>query len=70
MRRRAFGIEPPGTLLSAKDVALFSLGVLLHESTGQVYDVTAQQVRNAIQDDGLMNELTELIQQTNKGFKK
>jgi 2-C-methyl-D-erythritol 4-phosphate cytidylyltransferase len=50
MRRRAFGIEPPGTLLSAKDVALFSLGVLIDESTGHVYDVTTQQVRNSIQD--------------------
>ncbi len=67
MRRRAFGIEPPGTLLSAKDVALFSLGVLLNESTGHVYDVTAQQVRNAIQDEGLMNELTE---KTSKGFNR
>ncbi len=47
MRRRAFGIEPPGTLLSAKDVALFSLGVLLNESTGHVYDLTTQQIRNA-----------------------
>lgn len=69
MRRRAFGIEPPGTLLSAKNVALFSLGVLLNDSTGHVYDVTAQQVRNAIQDEGLMNELTELIQ-ANKGFNR
>ncbi len=70
MRRRAFGIEPPGTLLSAKDVALFSLGVLLNESTGHVYDVTAQQVRNALQDGGVTNELTDLIQQNNRGFKK
>lgn len=67
MRRRAFGIEPPGSLLSAKDVALFSLGVLLNESTGHIFDVTAQQVRNAIQDEGFMDELTGLIQ-TNKDF--
>lgn len=70
MRRRAFGIEPPGTLLSAKDVALFSLGVLLNESTGHIYDVTAQQVRNAIQDEGLMDELTELIEKTTKRFNR
>lgn len=65
MRRRAFGIEPPGTLLSAKDVALFSLGVLLDESTGHVYDVTAQQVRSAIKDGGLMDKLTK-FNSTNK----
>ncbi len=46
---------------------LFSLGVLLNESTGHVYDVTAQQVRNAIQDDGLMDEL---IEKTSKGFNR
>src|SRR5206468_1453312 len=60
MRRRAFGIEPPGTLLAAKDVALFSLGVLLQESTGHVFDVTAQQVRNAAKGDGQMDDLSEL----------
>jgi 2-C-methyl-D-erythritol 4-phosphate cytidylyltransferase len=59
MRRQAFGIEPPGSLLSAKDVALFSLSVLLDYSTGHVYDVTAQQVRNAIQERDLINELEE-----------
>ena len=46
MRRRAFGIELPGSLLSARDVALFSLGVLLDESTGMVYDITKQQLSN------------------------
>jgi hypothetical protein len=56
MRRRAFGIEPPGSLLSASDVALFSLGVLLDESTGNVYDVTNQQVRNALQENGIGKE--------------
>lgn len=66
MRRRAFGIETPGTLLSAKDVALFSLSVLLDEATGHVYDIIAQKVSNAIQDGGLRDELKELIEQTNK----
>lgn len=69
MERRAFGIEPPGTVSSAKDVALFSLGVLLNESTGHVYDVTAQQVRNAIQNESLKDEIKELNQQ-NKGFNR
>lgn len=39
MRRKAFGIEPTGTLLDAKDVAIFSLGVLLDGSTGQIFDI-------------------------------
>jgi 2-C-methyl-D-erythritol 4-phosphate cytidylyltransferase len=67
MRRRAFGIEPPGSLLSPKDVALFSLGVLLDESTGHIYDVTAQQIRNAIQDGYRMDELTESTETNKKG---
>lgn len=50
MRRRAFGIEPPDTLLSAKDVALLSLAVLLEESTGQILDITTYQV-NQIKSD-------------------
>jgi 2-C-methyl-D-erythritol 4-phosphate cytidylyltransferase len=45
MRRKAFGIEPPGTLLSAKDVALFALGVLLEDCTGHIYDITAHETR-------------------------
>lgn len=45
MRRKAFGIEPAGTLLSAKDVALFSLGVLLEECTGHIYDITSHETR-------------------------
>jgi len=59
MRRRAFGIEPPGSLLPAKDVALFSLGVLLDQSTGHVYDVTTQNLQNAMQNGGLLEELTD-----------
>ncbi|WP_237742725.1 bifunctional cytidylyltransferase/SDR family oxidoreductase [Actinopolymorpha alba] len=39
MRTRAFGEEPPGTLLPARDVGLASLDVLLSEQTGHVVDV-------------------------------
>ncbi|MFD2079961.1 2-C-methyl-D-erythritol 4-phosphate cytidylyltransferase [Actinopolymorpha cephalotaxi] len=39
MRTRAFGEEPPGTLLPARDVGLASLDVLLSEQTGNVVDV-------------------------------
>ena len=39
MRTRAFGEEPAGTLLPARDVGLASLDVLLSEQTGQVVDV-------------------------------
>lgn len=70
MRRRAFGIEAPGSLLSAKDVAVFSLGVLLDDSTGHVYDVTTQQLRNALPNGNLMYELTEIIEPPDKGFNK
>jgi 2-C-methyl-D-erythritol 4-phosphate cytidylyltransferase len=48
MRRRAFGIEPPDSLLTAKSVALISLGVLLEDTSGQVLDITTQSVKNAI----------------------
>lgn len=48
MRRAAFGIEPPDSLLTAKSVALLSLGVLLENSSGQVLDITAQSIKNAI----------------------
>lgn len=65
MRRRAFGIESPGTLLNAKDVALFSLGVLLNESTGHVYDLTKQQLHRAIPDESQLEELIHLTQQKN-----
>jgi len=62
MRRRAFGIEPPGTLLSAKDVALFSLGVLLDESTGHIFDITSHEARHAIKTGGFLDELAGLLQ--------
>jgi 2-C-methyl-D-erythritol 4-phosphate cytidylyltransferase len=39
MRRKAFGIEPPETLLNAAEVAIQSLGVLLGDATGQIFDV-------------------------------
>jgi 2-C-methyl-D-erythritol 4-phosphate cytidylyltransferase len=62
MRRKAFGIEPAGTLLSAKDVALFSLGVLLDNSTGHVFDITNHEARIAIKNGGFMEELAGIIQ--------
>jgi ribitol-5-phosphate 2-dehydrogenase (NADP+) / D-ribitol-5-phosphate cytidylyltransferase len=39
MRTKAFGEEPPGTLLPARTVGLASLDVLLSEQTGHVVDV-------------------------------
>ncbi|GAA4991035.1 bifunctional cytidylyltransferase/SDR family oxidoreductase [Actinopolymorpha pittospori] len=39
MRSRAFGEEPPETLLPARDVGLASLDVLLSDQTGNVVDV-------------------------------
>lgn len=39
MRRRAFGNEPPETLLGAQEVATQALFLLLAETTGQVYDI-------------------------------
>lgn len=39
MRTRAFGVEPEGSLLSAREVAEKSLLVLLSEYTGQIFDV-------------------------------
>lgn len=39
MRTRAFGDEPPGTLLSSVDVASRSLDVLLSAQTGHVIDI-------------------------------
>ncbi|RJL30511.1 bifunctional cytidylyltransferase/SDR family oxidoreductase [Bailinhaonella thermotolerans] len=39
MRVRAFGEEPPDTLLSSKVVALTSVDVLVSDTTGQVFDV-------------------------------
>jgi len=39
MRTRAFGEEPPGTLLASEDVARQSLDVLLSGQTGHVIDI-------------------------------
>jgi 2-C-methyl-D-erythritol 4-phosphate cytidylyltransferase len=39
MRRAAFGTEPPGTLLSAEEVALSSLDTVASDITGMVIDV-------------------------------
>src|SRR5207244_12919633 len=39
MRLRAFGAEPPGTLLSSMAVALTSIDVLVSDLTGHVIDV-------------------------------
>jgi len=39
MRREAFGMEDPQTLLSATEVARQSLGVLLMDATGQIFDI-------------------------------
>lgn len=58
MRNRAFGIEPPETLLSARQVALFSLGVLLNESTGQIFDIITQQSKEEIK---IVNSTNTLI---------
>jgi 2-C-methyl-D-erythritol 4-phosphate cytidylyltransferase len=66
MRRRAFGIEPPGTLLSARDVALFSLGVLLSESTGQILDITTHQVHHTVNREDFLDEIEELTHQYKK----
>lgn len=57
MRRKAFGIEPPDSLLSAKAVALLSLGVLLHDTTGQILDITTQHTKQLMKDGVLVNEL-------------
>ena len=58
MRRRAFGIEPPDSLLSARSVALLSLGVLLEDTSGQILDITAQSIKKAI-SSGLLAETTK-----------
>lgn len=39
MRTRAFGQEPPGTLLSSRDVALTSIDVLVSDLTGHTVDI-------------------------------
>ena len=55
MRRRAFGIEPAGSLLTARDVALFSLGVLLESSTGHIFDITSHEVNMAKKEGGFLD---------------
>ncbi|MFB9832171.1 SDR family NAD(P)-dependent oxidoreductase [Actinoallomurus acaciae] len=39
MRTRAFGQEPPGTLLASRDVAMTSIDVLISELTGHTVDI-------------------------------
>jgi 2-C-methyl-D-erythritol 4-phosphate cytidylyltransferase len=39
MRIKAFGEEPPGSLLSSTEVALRAIDVLLSEATGQIIDI-------------------------------
>jgi 2-C-methyl-D-erythritol 4-phosphate cytidylyltransferase len=43
MRTRAFGEEPPGTLLSSEDVARQSLDVLLSHLTGHIIDIRREE---------------------------
>lgn len=61
MRRRAFGIEPPDSLLSPKSVALLSLGVLLENTSGQILDITAQSIKKAI-SSGLLADMSIINQ--------
>jgi len=68
MRRRAFGIEEPGTLLSPKEVALFSLGVLIDECTGHIFDITTHQVKTAIKNDSFLDEWEGQLQSINKEY--
>jgi 2-C-methyl-D-erythritol 4-phosphate cytidylyltransferase len=51
MRTRAFGQEPPGTLLDSETVAHTSLDVLLSPDTGHIYDVR--------KDDPLSGDTTQ-----------
>jgi len=43
MRTKAFGIEPPESLLDPDDVARRALGILVGTSTGMVYDIVKAQ---------------------------
>ena len=43
MRTKAFGIEPPDSLLDPDDVARRALGILVGSSTGMVYDIVKAQ---------------------------
>jgi 2-C-methyl-D-erythritol 4-phosphate cytidylyltransferase len=39
MRTKAFGEEPPGSLLESREVAVRSLDVLLSDETGLIVDI-------------------------------
>ncbi len=56
MREKAFGIETANSLLSARSVALLSLGVLLNETTGQILDITKEFAKSAIENTALSGE--------------
>ncbi|MCG7656583.1 bifunctional cytidylyltransferase/SDR family oxidoreductase [Wielerella bovis] len=56
MRSKAFGIEPEGTLLDSRTVALASLAVLVSKETGNVINVVMQD-QEYIQH--LLDDLTE-----------
>jgi 2-C-methyl-D-erythritol 4-phosphate cytidylyltransferase len=43
MRTKAFGAEPPETLLDPDEVARKALGILIGNSTGFIYDITRNQ---------------------------
>jgi NAD(P)-dependent dehydrogenase (short-subunit alcohol dehydrogenase family) len=43
MRTKAFGEEPPGTLLSSEQVARQSLDVLLSHLTGHIIDIRREE---------------------------
>ncbi len=61
MRRKAFGIEPPATLLSARVVALLSLGVLLNDTTGQILDINTHHAEQLVKEGILMEELAGTV---------
>ena len=50
MRTKAFGAEPPETLLSSEEVAGKSLDVLLSDQTGQVIDIRREDGSAALAD--------------------
>ncbi len=62
MRTRAFGAEPPGSLLSSEAVARTSLDVLLSELTGHVIDVRQQDpTRGAGEASGFEQALAAVL---------
>lgn len=48
MRVRAFGVEPPESLLDAEQVARSTLGLVIAKTTGFVYDIKLAQARSAV----------------------